>query len=139
MNIVSWNCRGLENSSKVEVVNNLIRMASPDVLLLQETKIDKDNLLSLSKKSWNKNVGLVVSAHGSAGGLALVVKEPFLSVKLSYNAALDFFELRHLPSMISFALFNLYLPVNLLEKRECWNSLNDFIVANSPFKYYDCW
>ena len=66
-------------------------MASPDVLLLQETKIDKDTLLSLSKKSWNKNVGLAVSAHGSAGGIALVVREPFLSVKLSYNAALDFF------------------------------------------------
>ena len=91
MNIVSWNYRGLGNSSKVEAVKDLIKRASLDVLLLQETKIDKDTLLSLSKMSWNKNVGLVVSAHGSEGGIALVVREPFLSVKLSYNVALDFF------------------------------------------------
>ena len=70
MNIVSWNCRGLGNSSKVVAVKDLSRMASPDVLLLQETKIEEDCLLSLSKKIWKMNVGIVVSAIGSAGGIA---------------------------------------------------------------------
>ena len=57
MNIVSWNCKGLVNSSKVEVVNDLIIMDSLDILLLQETKIDEDNLLSISNTKWNLNVG----------------------------------------------------------------------------------
>ena len=55
MNIFSWNCRGLGNPSKDETVKDLIRMASPNVLLLQETKIEEDNLLSLRKKNWKKN------------------------------------------------------------------------------------
>ena len=64
MNIVSWNCRGLGNSSKVEVVKDVLRIASPDVLMLQETKIEEGNLLSLSKKIWKKNAGKAVSAWG---------------------------------------------------------------------------
>ena len=70
MNIVSWNCRGLGNSLKAEAVKDLLRIASPDILLLQETKIEEANLLSLSKKNWKKDAGMVVSARGSSGELA---------------------------------------------------------------------
>ena len=69
MNFVSWNYKGLGNSSKVEYVNDLIRMDSLDVLMLQETKIDEDSLLSISCKRWKTNVGKVVSARGTAGGI----------------------------------------------------------------------
>ena len=30
------------------------------------------------------------------------------------------------------ALFNLYVPVNLKEKKECWNSLSDFLEIYYP-------
>ena len=70
MNIVSWNCKGLRNPLKVESIKDLIRMASPNVLLLQEIKIEEDTLISLSKNIWKKNAGKVVSAWGSSGGLA---------------------------------------------------------------------
>ena len=75
MNIVSWNYRGLRNSSKVEAVNDLIRMASPDFLLLQETKIDEDSLLSIRNKKWKMNVGKVVSTRGTTGGIATLWTE----------------------------------------------------------------
>ena len=70
MHIVSWNCRGLGNPSKAEAVKDLIKMASPNVLLLQETKVDEETLLSLSKMKWKKNTGIVVSARGSSGRIA---------------------------------------------------------------------
>ena len=70
MNIDSWNCRGLGNPSKAEVVKDLLRIAYPDILLLQETKIEEDTLLSLSKNIWKKNAGKAMSARGSSGGLA---------------------------------------------------------------------
>ena len=70
MHIVSWNCRGLGNPSKAEAVKDLIKLASPNVLLLQETKVDEETILSLSKMKWKKNAGIVVSAWGSSGGLA---------------------------------------------------------------------
>ena len=46
-------------------------MDSLDILLLQESKIEEDRLLSLSKKNWKKNAGMAVSAQGSSGGLAI--------------------------------------------------------------------
>ena len=70
---------------KVEVVKDLIRMDSPNVLLLQETKIEEDTLLSLSKNNWKNNVGKVVSARGSSGGLATVWTEELLSLENSFE------------------------------------------------------
>ena len=117
MNIVSWNCRGLGNYSKVEVVNDLIRMASPDVLLLQETKIDEDNLLSISNKKWKLNVGKAVSARGTAGGIATLWKENSFSLEHSHTTQYwILLEIRHTQSKFSIALFNVYVLVNLQEK-----------------------
>ena len=84
MNIVSWNCKGLGNSSKVEVVNDLIRMASPNVLLLQEAKIDEGSLLSISNQKWKTNVGKVVSARGTVGGIATLWIENSFSLEHSH-------------------------------------------------------
>ena len=85
MNIVSWNCRGLGNYSKDESVKDLSRMASPDILLLQETKIEEDSLLSLSKKNCKKNAGMVVSAQGSSGGLETPWTEELFSLEKSFE------------------------------------------------------
>ena len=91
MNNVSWNYKGLENSSKVEDVKDILRIDSPYILLLQETKIEEDFLLSLSNKNWKTNVGKVVSNRGFCWwNCNLVAKEYFLSGKLSCNVALDF-------------------------------------------------
>jgi hypothetical protein len=38
---VSWNCRGLGSKQKEEDVKDLVRMTSPDVLLIQETKMEE--------------------------------------------------------------------------------------------------
>ena len=55
MRIVSWNCRGLGNPSKVEAVKDLMKTEPAEILLLQETKIEGDTLLEISKKKWQKN------------------------------------------------------------------------------------
>ena len=86
MNIASWNYRGLGNYSKVEVVNYIIRMASPYVLLLQETKIDEHSLLSISSKKWKMNVGKDVSARGNAGGIATLWTENYYSLEHSHTS-----------------------------------------------------
>ena len=68
----------------MEPVKDLIRMGSSDILLLQETKIDKVTLLSLSKKSWNKNVGMPMSARGSTCGIATLWIENLFSLSNSH-------------------------------------------------------
>ena len=41
-------------------------------------------------------------------------------------------KLFHLSSNSTFALFNLYVPVNYLEKKKCWLSISNFLESNSP-------
>ena len=112
MNLVSWNCRGLGTSSKVEAVKDLVTMALPDVLLLQETKIEASNLLTISNQFWKKNAGQAVSARGSSGGLATLWSKDLFSLENSFvSQHWIFTEPRHFSSKITLSLFNLYVPV----------------------------
>ena len=51
---VSWNCRGLGSKLKEEVVKDLVRMTSSDVLLIQETKMEEPETFQASKNFWKK-------------------------------------------------------------------------------------
>jgi len=79
MCVVSYNCRGLGNPSKAEVVKDLFKIESPKILMLQETKIEGETLLEISYLKWKKKEGKTISARGSSGGLVtLWVKDNFL-------------------------------------------------------------
>eukprot|EP00253_Pinus_taeda_P018092 PITA_18092 len=54
MKIVSWNCRGMGSRIKEEAIRSLIRTEAPDILLIQETKLEDSVFLQASKKLWNK-------------------------------------------------------------------------------------
>ena len=51
---------------KDEVVKNILKMEPTNILLLQETKIEEEALLSISRSKWKKNAGVVVSARGTS-------------------------------------------------------------------------
>ena len=70
MQYVSWNCRGLGSTLKEEAIKDLIRLVRPEVLLIQETKLEEDALLRASDVFWKKGPGRAVSARGASGGLA---------------------------------------------------------------------
>ena len=42
----------------------------PEVLLIQETKLEEDSLLRASNSFWKKGLARAVSARGASGGLA---------------------------------------------------------------------
>ena len=50
-------------------MKDLIRISSPDILLIQETKMEEDYFLQLAPLFWKFSEGLVVSARGASGGL----------------------------------------------------------------------
>ena len=63
---------------KSESVKDILKIESLDILMLQETKIEGETLIDLSRIKWKLNLGNVVSARGSSGGLATVcLKEMF--------------------------------------------------------------
>jgi exonuclease III len=133
MKLVSWNCRGLGNPTKIEAVKDLLKAAPSDILMLQETKIEGQALLEISRKKWNKSSGKAVSARGTSGGLAtLWTEDLFLLNKYYETQHWIYTELQHKASKFSISLCNLYVPVSYAEKRECWNSLSSFLEEASP-------
>ena len=132
MRLTSWNCRRLGNPKKSEDVKDLLRMESTKILLLQETKIDKETLLILSKTKWNLINGIVVSGRGTCGGLATIWSmDKFTLLSAFASQHWIFLELQCSVNKLSIALFNLYVPVNHVEKKECWLSLSKFLDSKS--------
>ena len=70
------------------------------------------------------NSGKAVNARGSYRGLATLWCEENFQLKKEYATQQWIFsELFHLINKTTYALFNLYVPVNYIEKKECWKSL----------------
>eukprot|EP00253_Pinus_taeda_P008362 PITA_08362 len=133
MKLVSWNCRGLGNPSKIEAVKDLLKVEPSDILMLQETKIEGQALLEVSRSKWNKKAGKAVSARGTSGGLATLWSEDLFHLNnFQETQHWIFTELKHKASKLTISLFNLYVPVSYTEKRECWNSLSAFLDLSSP-------
>eukprot|EP00253_Pinus_taeda_P009526 PITA_09526 len=93
MNIVSWNCRGLGSKKKEEAMRSLIRIETPDILLILETKLEEKVFLQVSSNLWRKSGGRAVSARGASGGLGA------LGMKPSWNWSME------------------------REKKQCWDSI----------------
>ena len=83
MQLSSWNCRGLGNPLKSEAVKDLLKMEPSDILLLQETKIEEEALLSINKSKWKKNAGVTVSARGTSRGLETLWSDDKFLLKYS--------------------------------------------------------
>jgi len=45
MKVLSWNCRGLGGRSKEEEMKDLLIISHPDLLLIQETKMEETTFL----------------------------------------------------------------------------------------------
>jgi len=124
MKIVSRNCRGMGTTAKEEAMHSLIRLESPDILLVQETKLEDATFLQASKKFWNKNGAHAISAHGGSGGLgSLWNTNKFSLISESLNTHWIFLKMQHLESKEIICLFNVYAPNNAGEKKNCWDSI----------------
>ena len=84
MQIVSWNCRGFGNPNKAEAFKDLMRMDSSNIILLQESKIEEEALLLLSKTKWKMNVGKAVITRDTSGSLATLWCEDNFLLKNSF-------------------------------------------------------
>jgi exonuclease III len=133
MNLISWNCRGLGNPSKIEAVKDLMKADPSDILMLQETKIEGEALLEISRSKWNKRAGKAVNSRGTSGGLATLWNDDIFQLNKHHETQHWILtELKHNSSKLTISLFNLYVPVSYAEKRDCWNSISTYLEKNSP-------
>ena len=118
---------------KVEAVKDLVKINPLEILLLQETKIEGDTLLEINNQKWKKNAGKAINARGSSEGLATLWAKDKFHLESSFETQHWIFtELRHIPSKNSLSLFNIYVPVRYSEKKDCWQTLADFLEIFSP-------
>lgn len=133
MKYVSWNCRGLGNKLKEESLKDIIRMTTPEILLIQETKLEDFDLLQASKTIWKKGQGKAVSARGASRGIGTFWdSSKFALLEEEGSTHCIYTKLLHKDSGHHLSLFNLYVPILFSEKRVCWDSLKSFLKLHNP-------
>ena len=76
MKTVSWNCRGLGGSSKVEEIKDIIKSERPTILLIQETKVSDVETMALSH-FWKNCHSKAISSKGSYEGITALISNKF--------------------------------------------------------------
>ena len=66
MRYISWNCRGLGSTLKEDAMRDLVRIHNPEILLVQETKMEEVAVLQAGKKFWNKGPGIANNSRGAS-------------------------------------------------------------------------
>ncbi|XP_059067365.1 uncharacterized protein LOC131858218 [Cryptomeria japonica] len=122
MKIISWNIRGLNSPHKQDVLRNLVREHKPDIVIIQETKMNKEKVEKI--KLFKDGEVFSGISDGASGGIAIfwnlrrVSGEP---VKQDIN--LDFIRFHHIGDGTSLLLTNIYAPNNRFGRRKFWKKL----------------
>ena len=133
MKYVSWNCRGLGSNLKEEALKDIVRLYKPEVLLIQETKLEDVVLLQASKVFWKKGQVRAVSSRGASEGIATYWDTfKFELTSEESNMHWIFTKLLHKESSHQVSLFNLYVSVLFSEKRSYWDTLKSFLSTHNP-------
>ena len=120
MRYISWNCRGLGSALKEEAMKDLVRIHSPEILLVQETKMEETATLQAGNKFWKKGPGIANSSRGASGGIATFWDSNLYDLEAEERTLHRVFtKLIHKNSGRIVSLFNLYIPVLPLEKNNC--------------------
>ena len=128
MKYISWNCRGLGSRLKEDALRDLIRIHKPEILLLQETKMEEFAALQSKEKFWKKGTGIGSNSRGASGGIATFWGPSLYDIEAEERTIHWIFtKLIHKHSGRTVSLFNLYVPVMHMEKKECWNTLVSFL------------
>eukprot|EP00253_Pinus_taeda_P003998 PITA_03998 len=133
MKYISWNCRGLGDRLKEEALKDIVRMYSPEILLIQETKLEDVLLLQASKAIWHKCQGIAVNDRGASRGIASFwdsSKYDLIHEECCPHWLLT--KLVHKESGHQVSMFNLYAPVLPSEKKICWDSLQSYLSLHNP-------
>jgi exonuclease III len=70
MNITSWNIRGMNSLSKQRMIRKRISQEKVDIVLLQETKCDEENIKRITQRIWPRCEEKWIMGEGASEGFA---------------------------------------------------------------------
>ena len=109
-------------------MKDLVRIHNPEILLVQETKMEEAAALQAGKKFWKKGTGTANNSRGASRGIATFWDSNLYILEAEFRELHWIFtKLIHKASGHSVSLFNLYVPVLQSEKKDCWNKLESFL------------
>ena len=133
MKVVFRKYRGLGSITKEEKMKDLIHISTPEVLLVQETKLEEHEFLQSRSSFWKKGEGVTVSARGDSGGIITLCNPSKFDLFHSSSCTHCIFtslchkELGHLVSLL-----NIYVPVLFLVNKVGWNLIQEFLSTHHP-------
>lgn len=122
MKIISQNVRGMNSIHKLDVVRNFVQDHKPDIMMIQEMKMEKGKVKSL--KSFN-NYGLMASSFEGASGGTLVMrkKSMFFGTLMDANKHFVAIKILNLSQGNDQYVVNIYAPNNKNARKKFWDSL----------------
>ncbi|GLJ55510.1 hypothetical protein SUGI_1191910 [Cryptomeria japonica] len=108
MKLLMWNVRGLNAPKKRHLIEYSIKNLQPNILLIQETKLNKDEMEGF-KKSLGPWEYKVVQADGAIGGLAFLWNAKKMDMELiaKRNNWMEGF-VRSINNGVGFRVINVY-------------------------------
>ncbi|XP_042951290.1 uncharacterized protein LOC122285342 [Carya illinoinensis] len=130
MSLISWNSRGLGNPVGVQALSDLVRSKVPDILFLQETKLNARVMERMKYKLGFQNC-LAVSCEGRSGGIALFWNNRF-------KVEIQTFSKFHIHAKVteeeenveSWCLTGFYGNPDVSKRHESWNLLTTLLVPS---------
>lgn len=125
MKIISFNIRGLGGRIKKKEVRLLVRMQRPDLVCLQETKLERvDRKLCSSLWEGDDFDWACKDASGRSGGLLVIWRKGCLEVSsIFFGSCFLGFDGFWGESKTRVSIVNVYAPCDLRGKREAWEEL----------------
>lgn len=123
MRIISWNIRGMGNTVKKRFLCKLIKERGPDIVMVQESKIERFEKSVIQRLWGNADVEFAESgSDGSSGGILTMWKaNVFKSTSRIVHS--NFILLTGTFQGFECVLVNVYAPNDSLSRRNLWAEL----------------
>lgn len=121
MQILSWNIRGLGSFSKKRFLSKLIKKKRPDMVFIQETKLESVDRLAIQRIWGVSNVDYACSnSEGASGGLLTIWNSSFFKpVNVTVNRS--FILLQGTIDNFPCIIVNIYAPNVALARHVLWD------------------
>lgn len=127
MKITTWNARGLNAPRKKCILKQNLKHFESEIIILQETKLNKEECIKLEKKigSWNFYLH---ESRGALGGLGMIwnPRKVILNILISNQSWLCS-RVNRIKTNLQFLLININSPTSNSDKKNLWDEINNFI------------